>query len=209
LLYRALFCQKCANKSLMKRYLLLVLLISAAAKTENAPPLAEEKGALERCQVHLDLGSAGGQQITISGDRVKGPDFNVSREGEVYFGFTREKTTRFKLSDDGLSGTVAGMDLMLHVTFTDRCTAVSGLVGIRRVKAEVCPDAVTVQASGSLQVASSSHLHLSGGLGVLRGQFGQGANISAAKLELSGCKLEDIAARPALIVLVFLWWLGV
>jgi len=193
----------------MKIFLVLALLFSQAAMAVDAPPVVVDKGVLERCQVRLDLGSAGGQQITISGDRVKGPDFNVSREGEVYFGFTREKTTRFKLSDDSLSGTVAGMDLMLHVNFSDRCTEVSGLVGIRRVKAEVCPDRVTVQASGSLQVASSTNLHLSGGQGVLRGQFGQGAEIAAAKLELSGCKLEDIAARPALIVLVFLWWLGV
>lgn len=149
------------------------------------------------------------QQVTITADRVKGPDFNLHREASTYYGFILSRPTRFRVKPGEISGNAAGMDLMLHVLDKERFTEIVGLVGARRVRARISDQRVSVDAGASTMVESSAHLALVRQRGnSLRGQFGQGSQLASARLVSAGCDLEYIRRHPGLVVILFLWWLG-
>ncbi|HUT99955.1 MAG TPA: hypothetical protein VM425_00795 [Myxococcota bacterium] len=208
-----------------RAYLLIIFLpacllsFSALGSDLKSPPPAgqpagieEKQPAAEFCRVHLDFGQLAFEEVKIDKDALKvtGPDFNLQREGDVVYGFMLSKPTRFRVKADSISGTAAGMDLMLHVKREALSTEVSGLVGIRRVVARVSGNKVSVAAAGSSQVASTAHLSLTRSSGnLLKGQIGLGAGMSAAGMVTFGCDLDFIRERPELIVILFMWWLGV
>jgi len=200
-------------------FFIFILAYPAMGSDLKSPPSAgppagveEKKPAAEFCRVHLDFGQLAFEEVKIDKDALKvtGPDFNLQREGDVVYGFMLSKPTRFRVKADSISGTAAGMDLMLHVKRQALSTEVSGLVGIRRVVARVSGNKVSVAAAGSSRVASTAHLSLTRSSGnLLKGQIGLGAGMSAAGMVTFGCDLDFIRERPELIVILFMWWLGV
>ncbi|RLB59720.1 MAG: hypothetical protein DRI34_00865 [Deltaproteobacteria bacterium] len=176
----------------------------------SPPALVEEKPEPARCLVSMQFGFLVDQQVTITPGRVKGPDFNLRREGDTYYGFILSRPTRFRVKPGEISGTACGMDLMLHVFDRGRVTEITGLVGARRVRARISDQRVTVDAGASTMVESSAHLALVRERGNrLSGQFGQGSQLAPARLVTAGCDLDYLRRRPGLVVILFLWWLGV
>lgn len=167
-----------------------------------SPALGEEPKVERACTITMQFGWFAAQEVSLKGDRVIGSNFNVQREGDVVYGFVHGEPTRFRALDDRVSGTVAGMDLMLYVARDAIKTEVSGLVGERRVTARVTDTAVTVSARG----ASLSLSHYRGNH--LKGQMLVASDLGPADLVLFGCELKLIRERPDLIVILFMWWLG-
>jgi hypothetical protein len=205
------------GRAIISYIFLLACLVSFPApgedlKSQTPAVIENKKPANETCKVHLDFGLKAFEEVKIDKVtlKVNGPDFNLQREGDIVYGFMLSKPTRFHIKADSISGTAAGMDLMLHVKRQDLATEVSGLVGIRRVTVKVSGDKVSVSAAGSSQVSSTAHLSLTSvSKNQLKGQIGLGAGMSSASMTTIGCDLDYIRERPALIVILFMWWLGV
>ncbi|RME25932.1 MAG: hypothetical protein D6806_07055 [Deltaproteobacteria bacterium] len=186
-------------------------LFSAAVCARAGQPATgvEKKSGKGRCSVLMRFGNLLEQQVTIEADRVKGPDFNLTREGDVWYGFIRSRPTRFRTTGDEISGNAAGLDLMLHLFRKAETLRIRGLVGGRRVSVDISGIKVRVDAGASGGAESSTHLVLElTEPGRYKGQFGQGATIAPAELVASGCDLAGLKSRPGLVVALFLWWLG-
>ncbi len=178
--------------------------------SDKAQPLIrDEAPSAPSCRIKLDFGKAAYQDLTIKGDKIKGSNFNLQQEGKVLYGFVLSKPTRFRVSGKEISGTIAGLDLMLHIKHSGPYIQISGLVGSRRVSLKASDHKVEVQASASGLASSSSHLLLVQEQGNrLRGRAGAGAEIYSAQMISFGCNLAQLRKRPELLVVLFMWWLG-
>jgi hypothetical protein len=151
----------------------------------------------------LNIGWFARQDVSVKPGRVLGPDFNLHIEDNVIYGFIRGKTTRFKVGQDDVSGSLAEFDLMLHIDKSDLKTVVRGLVGTQRVVAKVSDEQITVSSvASSLSVSKVRAGYFRGHVG------GGGAKIQFADMTLSGCDLTILRDRPGLIVALFMAWLG-
>jgi hypothetical protein len=188
--------------------LLLVFPMSVWAGEETAAEV-NEKQEPGRCDMSLNIGWFARQDVSVKPGRVVGPDFNLHIEDDVVYGFIRGKATRFRVSEDDISGSAAGFDLMLHVNKSELVTEVRGLVGNRRVVAKVSDVKVSVSASASSVISSSSSLSVAKVReGYFRGHVGGGSELQFADLKLTGCDLDFLKDRPGLIVALFMAWLG-
>ena len=181
----------------------------ASGDDRAQPQLREEAPSAPACRIKLDFGKVAYQDLTIKGDKIKGANFNLQQEGKVLYGFVLSKPTRFRVSGKEISGSIAGMDLMLHIKRTGPHIQISGLVGSRRVSLKASDFKVEVQASASGLASSSAHLLLVHERGNrMRGRAGAGAEIYSAQMISFGCNMADLRKRPELLVVLFMWWLG-
>jgi hypothetical protein len=194
----------------MRRIWALLLMFPLAVQA-GEEPLAEVEEVSEagRCDMSLNIGWFARQDVSVKPGRVVGPDFNLHIEDDVVYGFIRGKTTRFRVKKDGVSGSAAGFDLMLHLSESETRTEIRGLVGNRRVVATVSAEKISVSAAASSVISTSSSLTVSKvKKGYFRGHVGGGSELQFADMTLSGCDLDFIRKRPGLIVALFMAWLG-
>ena len=174
-------------------------------------PEARVKGGKsgQKCTVLMIFGNQVKQQVAVGDARVKGPDFNLTRDGDVWYGFVVSRPTRFRVTNDEIGGNAAGLDLMLHLFREPARLRIRGLVGGRRVSVDVSDTRVRVDAGASGGAESSTHLVLERKEpGRYWGQFGSGSEIAPAEFVTRGCDLSALRKRPGLVVALFLWWLG-
>jgi hypothetical protein len=192
-------------------FLLVLFPLVARGGEKQTQPAADVKKVQEtgRCDISLSIGWFARQDVSVKPGRVVGPDFNLHIEDDIVYGFIRGKVTRFKVKPDHISGSAAGFDLMLHINKSDRVTEIRGLVGSRRVVAQVSDKKVSVSAAASSVVTSSSSLSvLEVRAGYFRGHVGGGSELQFAEMTLKGCDLNVLKNRPDLIVVLFMCWLG-
>ena len=188
--------------------LLLIFPMAALAGEEPAAKV-KEVGEAGRCDISMNIGWFARQDVSVKPGRVIGPDFNLHIEDDIIYGFIRGKVTRFKVKGDGISGSAAGFDLMLHLSKSDTQTEIRGLVGSRRVVAKVSDEKISVSAAASSDIISSSSLSVSKvRAGYFRGHVGGGSELQLAEMSLKGCDLSTLRDRPDLIVALFMAWLG-
>ena len=188
---------------------LLGLPAMSLGKDQARGLVREEAPSAPACRIKLDFGKVAYQDLTIRGDKIKGSNFNLLQEGKILYGFVLSKPTRFRVSGKEISGTIAGMDLMLHIKHSGPYIQISGLVGSRRVNLKASDHKVEVQASASGLASSSAHLLLVHEQGNrLRGRAGAGAEFYSAQMISFGCDLAHLRKRPELLVVLFMWWLG-
>ena len=153
------------------------------------------------CKIRMEFGRREFQDVEVKKKKILGAQFNLTREGNVLFGFVLSKATRLKINKDSITGSFAEMDISLSIKEEGPRTKIFGLLNEHRL---------TIVLSDSKVEVNTFNSHL--GLGLsrgnrLKGQIGSGANISGASLVTFGCDLEYIRERPGLALVIFLWWL--
>jgi hypothetical protein len=188
---------------------LLVLFPLAGQAGEEPQAEVKEGGEAGQCDISLNIGWFARQDVSVKPGRVVGPDFNLHIEDDVFYGFIRGKATRFKVKKDGISGSAAGFDLLLHLSESETQMEIRGLVGNRRVVARASSEKISVSAAASSVISTSSSLSVARvKKGYFRGHVGGGSNLQFADMKLAGCDLDFIRKRPGLIVALFMAWLG-
>ncbi len=188
--------------------LLLVFPLAARAGEEPAADV-QKAGEPGLCEISMNIGWFARQDVSVKPGRVVGPDFNLHIEDDVFYGFIRGKSSRFKVKKDAISGSAAGFDLMLHLSESETQTEIRGLVGNRRVVARVSSEKISVSAAASSVINTSTSLSVAKvKKGYFRGHVGGGSDLQVADMKLAGCDLDFIRKRPGLIVALFMAWLG-
>jgi len=183
----------------------------ATPEDSNPSPPIDIKENLDPtfdCHIRMEFGKFSTQDVRIKKNRITGSNFNIHREGNVFYGFIRNQPSRFRVTETQVTGTIAGMEIILHIKREDFQTQLSGLVGTHRVIANASLEKIIVDAGSSLVLTRTRTPNY------FRGHLGHGPDISAARFKIGACKpspswkCREIWLCPEMIVVLFLWWLG-
>jgi hypothetical protein len=187
--------------------------LPAAAQTQpastspasNEPPASVTdavKDDVQRCRVHLRFGSLLNEDVLIKEKMIQGSNLSIQEEDGIFYGFAYGQSTRFRIDDGRVSGSISELGLMLNVLVEGPFTEVSGLIEATRVSARVSDNAISVKGPGAglaLKLQRGNHLS---------GSFVSGSQIGSAEFTSFGCNLDFIRKRPELIVILLLLWMA-
>lgn len=164
--------------------------------------IEQEPDGTQRCRVHLRFGSLLNEDVLVTEKRIQGSSLSIQEEDGIFYGFAYGQSTRFRIEDGRVSGSISELGLMLNVRVEGPFTEVSGLIEATRVSARVSENAILVKGPGaglSLKLQRGNHLS---------GSFVSGSQIGTADFTSFGCNIESIRKRPELIVILLLLWMA-
>lgn len=177
----------------------------APASPPEDPPAGVADAAQQdpsRCRIHFRFGSLVNQDVLVTDRRIQGSDISIQEEDGVYYGFAYGQSTRFRIEDGRVSGSISELGLMLNVRVEGPFTEVSGLIEAARVSARVSEKSLSAKGPGaglSLKLQRGNHLS---------GSFVAGSQLGSADFTTFGCDLESFRKRPELIVVLLLLWMA-
>ncbi len=192
-------------------FVFLSIALSVAAQTNSSsPPSEEPPGAISdsaektpaRCRIHLRFGSLLNEDVLVDEKRIQGSNLSIQEEDGIFYGFAYGQSTRFRIEDGRVSGSISELGLMLNVRIEGPFSEVSGLIEATRVSARVSENSILVKGPGaglSLKLQRGNHLS---------GSFVSGSQVGTADFTSFGCNLETLRKRPELIVILLLLWMA-
>ncbi|NMB73766.1 MAG: hypothetical protein GYA21_01400 [Myxococcales bacterium] len=205
------FCSCFAAAGILVVLSIILPVLPVAAQTDSSPahsaepPDAISEAAEEspaRCRIHLRFGSLLNEDVLVEEKRIQGSNLSIREEDGIFYGFAYGQSTRFRIEDGRVSGSISELGLMLNVRIEGPFSEVSGLIEATRVSARVSENAILVKGPGaglSLKLQRGNHLS---------GSFVAGSQIGTADFTSFGCNLETIRKRPELIVILLLLWMA-